>query len=152
MRPGDEVPDFEARDQHGTAVRLSELLVDGPIVLFFYPKAMSRGCTAQACHFRDLSGDFHAIGARAVGISADPVDHQARFDEQHDLGIPLLSDPQRTIAAMFGVKRPGPLFNRRMTFVIDSGRRLLETIGSEMSMDIHADRALDVLRDYARRQ
>lgn len=69
------------------------------------------------------------------------------FDEQHGLDMPLLSDPERTIAALFGVKRPGPLFNRRMTFVIDSDRRLVETIGSEINMDTHADRALDVLRN-----
>lgn len=147
MKPGDEVPDFEARDQHGTAVRLSELLADGPVVLFFYPKAMSRGCTAQACHFRDSTSDLRALGARAVGISADSVDRQASFDEQHALKMPLLSDPERRIAEMFGVRRPGPLFSRRMTFVIDSDRRLVETIGSELSMDVHADRALDVLRN-----
>ena len=116
MRPGDQVPDFEARDQTGAAVRLSELTADGPVVLFFYPRAMTRGCTAESCHFRDLAGDFRAVGARAVGISADSVERQARFDEENDLGLPLLSDPDRRIAATFGVKRPGPLFNRRMTF------------------------------------
>lgn len=146
MRPGDQVPDFEARDQTGAAVRLSELTADGPVVLFFYPRAMTRGCTAESCHFRDLAGDFRAVGARAVGISADSVERQARFDEENDLGLPLLSDPDRRIAATFGVKRPGPLFNRRMTFVIGPDRRVLDVIKSEVSMDSHADRALDVLR------
>lgn len=146
MKPGDEVPDFEAVDQTGAAVRLSELTALGPVALFFYPKAMTKGCTAESCHFRDLSGDFNAIGARAVGISADSVERQARFDNQHGLGLPLLSDPDRRIATIFGVKRPGPLFNRRMTFVIGSDRRVIEVIKSEISMDSHADRALEVLR------
>lgn len=145
MNPGDEIADFEAVDQTGRRVRLSELTEGGPVVLFFYPKAMTKGCTAESCHFRDLASDFQAVGARAVGISADSTQRQARFDEQHGLGLPLLSDPDRRIAAVFGVKRPGPLFNRRMTFVIDSDRRLIEVIKSEISMDTHADRALEVL-------
>lgn len=146
MSPGDEVEDFGAVDQTGTPVRLSELTADGPVVLFFYPKAMTKGCTAESCHFRDLSSDFQRVGARAVGISADSVERQARFDEMHGLGLPLLSDPDRRIASMLGVKRPGPLFNRRMTFVIGADRRVIEVIKSEVSMDSHADRALAVLR------
>jgi len=146
MKAGDEVADFEAVDQTGAVVRLSDLTASGPVVLFFYPRAMTKGCTAESCHFRDLSGDFHEVGARAVGISADSVDRQAQFDEQHGLGLALLSDPDRRIAAMFGVKRPGPLFNRRMTFVIGEDRRVIEVIKSETSMDGHADRALDALR------
>lgn len=146
MNPGDEIADFEAVDQTGTPVRLSELTASGPVVLFFYPKAMTKGCTAESCHFRDLANDFQAVGARAVGISADSTERQARFDDKNGLGLPLLSDPDRQIAGTFGVKRPGPLFNRRMTFVIDSDRRLIEVIKSEISMDSHADRALEVLR------
>ena len=146
MTPGDEIDDFEAVDQTGTPVRLSELTAAGPVVLFFYPKAMTKGCTAESCHFRDLSRDFEQVGARAVGISADPVERQARFDEMHGLGLPLLSDPDRRIAGMLGVKRPGPLFNRRMTFVIGADRRVIEIIKSEVSMNSHADRALEVLR------
>ena len=146
MNPGDEIEDFQAVDQTGAAVRLSELTASGPVVLFFYPKAMTKGCTAESCHFRDLSSDFQAVGARAVGISADSVEQQSRFDEMHGLGLPLLSDPDRRIATMFGVKRPGPLFNRRMTFVIGSDRRVIEVIKSEISMDSHADRALEVVR------
>lgn len=147
MKPGDHIEDFEAVDQTGKAVRLSELTASGPVVLFFYPKAMTKGCTAESCHFRDLSSDFKAVGAQAVGISADSVERQAKFDDKHGLGLQLLSDPDRSIASLFGVKRPGPLFNRRMTFVIGSDRRVIEVIKSEISMDSHADRALEVLKD-----
>lgn len=146
MRTGDTAPDFTAPDQHGNPVRLSQLLEGGPVVLFFYPKAFTPGCTAQSCHFRDLAAEFDAVGAQRIGISADSVEKQAAFDEAHDLGYPLLSDPDREVAKLFGVKRPGPLFNRRMTFVIDTDRTVLLATASEMSMEKHADEALQVLR------
>jgi peroxiredoxin Q/BCP len=151
MKTGDRVPDFTARDQRGAEVRFSDLLADGPVVVFFYPKAMTTGCTKESCHFRDLAGEFAALGARRVGISADSVERQARFDEKHDLGYPLLSDPDRSVASIFGVKRPGPLLNKRTTFVIDRDGTVLDRISSEMNMDIHADRALEVLRAAAER-
>ncbi len=146
LREGDVVDDFELSDQHGERVSLSGLLEDGPVVLFFYPKAMTTGCTRESCHFRDLAAEFAAVGAQRVGISADAVDKQAQFDAKHDLGYPLLSDPDRSVAGRFGVKRMGPVFNKRATFVIDTDRTVLAAISSELNMEVHADRALDVLR------
>ena len=147
MKVGDVVDDFEALDQTGTPVRLSDLLLKGPVVLFFYPAALTYGCTKEACHFRDLAAEFEAAGAQRVGISADGVEKQARFDEKHGLGYPLLSDPDRTIAGQFGVKRMGPLMNKRSTFVIGQAGTLLREIASELSMDAHADEALEALRE-----
>src|SRR5258708_5491729 len=79
MKTGDTVADFELPDQTGTPRKLSALLSDGPVVLFFYPAAMTPGCTKEACHFRDLASDFEAVGASRVGISVDPVHKQAKF-------------------------------------------------------------------------
>lgn len=146
LREGDVVEDFELPDQYGRTRSLSGLLEDGPVVLFFYPKAMTTGCTKESCHFRDLGAEFAEVGAQRVGISADPVERQAQFDKKYDLGYPLLSDPDRVVAARFGVKRLGPVFNKRATFVIDTDRRVLAAISSELNMEVHADRALDVLR------
>lgn len=146
MRQGDTAPDFEAVTQHGERVRLDDYLAKGPVVLFFYPKAMTRGCTAESCHFRDLAAEFAEAGAARLGISADPVDRQAAFADKEGLDYPLLSDPDRSIARAFGVKRPGPLFNRRATFVIDTDRTVLEVIASETNMHTHADAALAALR------
>lgn len=145
MRAGDKVEDFEAIDDQGISVPLSDYLAKGPVVLFFYPRAMTAGCTAEACHFRDLAKEFEAVGAQRLGISADAVDRQAAFAAKHDLGFPLLSDPGRTIARRFGVKRPGPLTNKRATFVIDRDSTVLEVIASEVDMNVHADRALNAL-------
>lgn len=149
MRTGDIAPDFTAPDQHGDPVSLSELLRHGPVVLFFYPKAFTPGCTAESCHFRDLGAEFDDLGAQRIGVSADSVERQAEFDEAHDLGFPLLSDQDRSIAKLFGVKRPGPLFNRRKTFVIDTNGTILLATASELSMEKHADEALAVLREHA---
>src|SRR3989442_870116 len=113
MRTGDPVPDFELEAQDGRTVRLSEELTRGPVVLFFYPRAMTPGCTKESCHFRDLEAEFAAVGATRLGISADPVDRQRQFSEKHGFDFPLLSDPDRAVARQYGVKSPGPLFNRR---------------------------------------
>ena len=146
MQTGDQVPDFDTIDQHGTTRRFHEILADGPVVLFFYPKAMTTGCTKESCHFRDLASEFAEVGAQRIGISADSVERQAKFDEKHTLGYPLLSDPDKTIAKIFDVKRPGPLMSKRSTFVIDTDGTLLGTFASELNMDKHADEALGVLR------
>jgi peroxiredoxin Q/BCP len=147
MKAGDKVEDFELPDQDGTPRRLSTLLEAGPVVLFFYPAAMTYGCTKESCHFRDLKGEFEAVGGQRVGISADGVEKQAEFAGKHGFDYPLLSDPERTVAAQFGVTRKiGILPNKRATFVIDTDRTVLEVIQSEVNMGTHADRALEVLR------
>lgn len=146
LRTGDQAPDFTLQDQIGQEVSLQGLLAAGPVVLFFYPKAMTSGCTKESCHFRDLGAEFSELGAQRVGISADKVDKQAAFDAKHGLGYPLLSDPDRKVAAAFGVKRPGPIFNKRATFVIGTDRTILAAISSETDMDVHADDALTILR------
>ena len=145
MKSGDKITPFSAQDQSGNTVSSDELLAQGPLVLFFYPKAGTPGCTAESCHFRDLGGEFEKLGARRVGISADGVSEQAKFDEKYGLGYPLLADEERKIAKQFGVKRVGPVPNKRATFVIDSDGTVLELIASETNMDVHADRALEVL-------
>jgi thioredoxin-dependent peroxiredoxin len=148
MRKGDVVSDFELADQTGTPRKLSELLSDGPVVLFFYPAAMTYGCTKESCHFRDLDAEFAAVGARRVGISADSVDKQKQFDEKESLGFTLLSDSDFAVAKELGASRSASFLpNKRMTFVIDTDRTLLEVIHSEFSMGGHADKALSVLRE-----
>ncbi|GGW76832.1 peroxiredoxin [Streptomyces lucensis JCM 4490] len=147
VRTGDTVEDFALPDETGTVRRLSELLADGPVVLFFYPAALTAGCTAEACHFRDLAAEFAAVGARPVGISGDSVERQQEFAGRHTLGMPLLSDPDGTVRERFGVKRGFTLApTRRVTFVIDEDRTVLEVVRSELRMNTHADRALSVLR------
>jgi len=149
LKVGDKVAEFSLPDQTGTVRSLSSLLADGPIVLFFYPAAMTPGCTKEACHFRDLAGEFAEVGASRVGISTDEVGKQAKFAAQQRFDYPLLSDTSGAVATQFGVKRGllGKLMPvKRTTFVIDSDSTVLAVIASEFSMDTHADQALEVLR------
>lgn len=116
-------------------------------MLFFYPAAMTYGCTKENCHFRDLAAEFAALGAQRIGISADGVQKQKQFAEKEHLDFPLLSDADGTVARAMGAKRTlSFLPNRRTTYVIDTDRRILEVIHSEARMQAHADRALAVLR------
>lgn len=149
MKRGDRVDDFELPDQTGTVRSLTGLLAGGPVVLFFYPAAMTPGCTKEACHFRDLAAEFAAVGASRVGISTDAVEKQARFADTQRFDYPLLSDSHGAIAQRFGVKRGllGKLMPvKRTTFVIDTDRTVLDVFSSEVNMDAHADKALTVLR------
>lgn len=149
MKPGDVVADFELPDQTGTVRSLSALLADGPVVLFFYPAANTPGCTAEACHFRDLAGEFKEVGASRVGISVDSVAKQADFADKRKFDYPLLSDEGGKVASAFGVKRGllGKLAPvKRTTFIIDTDSKVLDVISSEVNMNTHADKALEFLR------
>jgi peroxiredoxin Q/BCP len=146
VKAGDVAPDFSLPADDGSTVTLSEVLERGPAVLFFYPKASTAGCTQESCHFRDLGQEFDAAGATRLGISADPVDRQRAFTTEHGFDYRLLSDTDKRVAKQFGVKRPGPLVNKRSTFVIDQDHTVLSVISSEIHMDKHADEALAVLR------
>jgi thioredoxin-dependent peroxiredoxin len=147
MEIGDVVDDFELQDETGTPRKLSEFLAKGPVVLFFYPAAMTKGCTAESCHFRDLGAEFAAVNAQRLGISADTVDKQRQFSEKHEFDYPLLSDPDGVVASQFGVRRKlGPLPNKRATFVIGTDSKVRDVIKSEIRMSVHADKALETLR------
>lgn len=147
MNVGDIVDDFELPDETGEARTLTALLEEGPVVLFFYPAALTPGCTAEACHFRDLVGELAEVGAHPVGISADPVEKQREFADRHAFGYPLLSDPSGEVRARFGVKRGLALLpTKRQTFVIGTDRRVLAVIKSEVRMNTHADKALEALK------
>ncbi|MFX0574949.1 peroxiredoxin [Nocardia nepalensis] len=152
MQTGQLAPEFELPDQSGTPRSLEALLTNGPLVLFFYPAANTPICTAEACHFRDLSAEFAALGASCVGISTDGVDTQAGFAAKQNLGYPLLSDADGKVAAEFGVKRGllGKLTPvKRQTFVIDRDRKVAKVITGELRANVHADEALKFLRERA---
>lgn len=146
---GDAVPDFELPDQDGTPRRLSGYLANGPVVLFFYPGAMTPVCTSESCHFRDLKSEFEAVGAQRVGISHDTVTKQKTFADKYSFDYPLLSDADNKVATLFGVHRGGPLGTKRETFVIDRDGRLLEVVKSALRASVHADKALDALKARA---
>jgi peroxiredoxin Q/BCP len=138
-------PDFALSDQNGKTVTLSERLAEGPVVLFFYPAAMTPGCTKEACHFRDLATEFKELGAQRLGISTDPVKRQQAFSDQQVLDYPLLSDEDGEVATSYGVKRRLVTPVKRATFVIDTDRTIRKVVASELNMSVHADQALTAL-------
>jgi thioredoxin-dependent peroxiredoxin len=149
LQKGEQAPDFELPDETGTPRRLTDLLANGPVVLFWFPAAMTPGCTKEACHFRDVAAEFAKIGAQRIGISADDVSKQKQFTDKHGLDFPLLSDASGEVAAQYGVKRAGILGRlaptKRVTYVIGTDRTILDTISSELKFADHADRALATL-------
>lgn len=149
MKAGDRAPDFTLNDSTGAPRRLTDLLADGPVVLFWYPAAMTGGCTREACHFRDLAAEFAKAGAQRVGISMDTEAKQKQFSTAHGFDYPLLADPDGTVSAQYGVKRRGPLAKlgptQRKTFVIGPDQRILDIITGELSFTDHADKALATL-------
>lgn len=148
LRTGDTAPDFELPDESGAPRRLSTLLQDGPVALFWYPVASSGGCTSEACHFRDLAEEFAELGAQRVGVSTDAVEDQAAFVRGSGLDYPLLSDIDGRVAEQFGVRRKwlkaAPV--KRATFVIGTDRTVVAALKNERSMTVHADDALVALR------
>jgi thioredoxin-dependent peroxiredoxin len=121
--PGDKAPDFTLPDQAGNPVSLSGLK-GKTVVLYFYPKADTPGCTAQACGVRDHRSDYERAGAVVLGVSPDPVRRIAAFDEKYGLGFPLLADEDHSVAEAYGVWVEKSMYGRtymgmeRSTFVI----------------------------------
>jgi peroxiredoxin Q/BCP len=147
VKKNDLAYDFTLPDQDGNERTLSTMLKDGPVVLFFYPAAMSAACTKESCHFRDLKGEFEALGAQRVGISMDSTERQAKFAKKNGFDYPLLTDLDGDVARRYDVKRALNLMKvKRVTFVINQDRTIKEVITSEVSMSAHADRALAALR------
>jgi peroxiredoxin Q/BCP len=147
MQIGDFAPDFKLSDQEGNERTLSTMLLNGPVVLFFYPAAMTKGCTKESCHFRDLASEFSALGGQRLGISMDSVDKQAEFTTKNNLDYPLLADVDGTVAKEYGVKRGLDMLKvKRTTFVIGQDQHVADVITSEVNMNAHADRALGALR------
>ena len=123
-QPGDKAPDFTLRDQDGNPVSLAGLR-GTTVVLYFYPKVDTPGCTTQACSVRDHRSDYQRAGAVVLGVSPDPVEEIAAFDQKYGLGFPLLSDAEHSVAEAYGVWVEKSMYGRtymgmeRSTFVID---------------------------------
>ncbi|WP_350347204.1 thioredoxin-dependent thiol peroxidase [Agromyces sp. G08B096] len=129
LAPGDLAPDFTLLDQDGSPVTLSELR-GTKVVLYFYPEAMTPGCTTEACDFRDNLNSFTSSGIRVLGVSKDDVDKLKRFAERDHLTFPLLADPDLAVQQAYGVWGEKSLYGKivigsiRSTFIIDEDGRI----------------------------
>ena len=133
LKAGDPAPDFALENQHGATVNLSDLR-GRRVILYFYPKADTPGCTTQACSLRDARPEITAAGAVVIGISPDKPGAQARFDAKHGLGFTLLSDPDHAVADAYGVWGERSMYGKkymgivRSAFVIDEEGRIAEAL------------------------
>ncbi|NOZ89613.1 MAG: peroxiredoxin [Crenarchaeota archaeon] len=147
LGPGVEAPDFEAETHRGDRLRLSSLR-GRVVVLYFYPRAMTSGCTREAQRFNQLLDEFEKLGAVVLGASTDPPERNRRFAEKLGLRFTLLSDPDGSIARLYGVlkegtKRPSA---KRVTFIIDEDGVIREVIENVRPAEKHADLALEAVR------
>lgn len=146
---GDVAPDFTLQDQEGRTVALSELLEQRCVVLYFYPKDDTPGCTAEACSFRDAYTVFADAGAEVVGISSDDVAAHKAFAARHGLPFRLLADRGGQVRASYGVKKTLGLIDGRVTFVIDRGGVVRHVFSSQLRAKKHVDEALAIVRRLA---
>lgn len=146
LQVGDRAPDFTLPDQTGKQVTLSGILGDKVVVLYFYPKDNTRGCTAEACSFRDSYESFTAAGAEVVGISSDSVATHEGFAGRHELPFVLLSDRGREVRKQYGASALG-LLPGRITFVIDKEGVIRHAFSSMTNIGGHIDDALKVVRE-----
>jgi thioredoxin-dependent peroxiredoxin len=119
LKPGDPAPSFELPDQSGRPVRLEDFR-ERKLLVYFYPKADTPGCTTQSCSVRDHLGELEALGAAAVGISPDVPGKQAKFDTKYSLGFPLLSDPDHAVAEAFGVWGERSMYGKKYMGIVRS--------------------------------
>jgi peroxiredoxin Q/BCP len=143
---GNRAPDFALRDQDGKLVRLADLLGKGPIVLFFYPKANTPVCTAEACAFRDAYTVFSQHGATVIGISDDPPDVQRQFAQRYRLPYILLSDERGKVHKLYGARTAFGLLNNRVTFVLDRDGIIRHRFADMLNGAKHVQEALEILK------
>lgn len=146
LKVGDRVPEFTLPDQDGKPVSLGELLAEGCLVLYFYPKDDTPGCTAEACTFRDEHHVFAEAGACVVGVSSDDVESHRRFADKHRLPFRLLSDRDGELRKRFGVPKTLGLLAGRVTYVIDAQGVIRDVFSSQLRARNHVEQALRLVR------
>jgi peroxiredoxin Q/BCP len=153
IEPGRQAPDFELPDQDGNPVKLSDLR-GRPVVVYFYPKAETSGCTVQACGVRDHRADYEQAGARVLGISPDPPAKLAKFHDKQGLNFTLLADEDHAVAEAYGVWVQKSMYgrtyqgNERTTFIVDSEGRMADVLRKVKPAE-HDERVLKALEETA---
>lgn len=149
LKNGERAPDFALPDQHGHTVTLGDLLKAKAVVIYFYPKDHTPGCTQQSCSFRDNYGAYKKLGAEIVGVSADSSTSHEGFAKAHNLPFPLLSDHNGEVAKHYDVKKTLGIFKERVTYVIDSDGVIRYALSSQFNIAAHVDKTLEVVKALA---
>jgi peroxiredoxin Q/BCP len=146
LKPGEKAPDFILKNAQGAEFNLADKLKEGNLVLYFYPKNETRGCTAEACSFRDQYEVFKEQGAEVVGVSSDHVKSHQQFLQKHHLPFILLSDPKKEVRKLYKVPATFGLIPGRVTYVIDQQGMIRYAFNSLTKPLEHVAGALEVLK------
>jgi peroxiredoxin Q/BCP len=144
-------PEFILPDQNGDDVALSDLLQDGPLILYFYPADFTPGCTKEACSIRDVHDDIQSVGLQVIGISPQDAESHARFRKEHKLPFTLLSDTEKVAIKMYDVDGPFGVGVRRVTYLIGQGKKIKAAVQADVLINRHKnfiDKAI-MLREAA---
>lgn len=145
LKVGDRAPAIVGRDHQGQVWKLADYLQRGPVLLYFYPKDNTPGCTRQACGLRDRMADLQQAGVTVVGVSFDSAESHQKFIADHQLNFTLLSDPEGKIADTFGVRIPGQKMARRVSFLIDA-RGVIRHITDTPKAETHLEEMTAAVR------
>jgi thioredoxin-dependent peroxiredoxin len=151
IQVGDKAPDFTLMSQANAPVRLSDRLRHGPVVLYFYPKDETSGCTAEACAFRDSYEVFAEAGADVIGVSSDSAGKHAAFAGHHNLPFTLLSDENGHVRKSYGVPAVLGLIPGRVTYVIDQSGTVRHVFKSMTNIGGHVNDALAIVKQLQAR-
>jgi thioredoxin-dependent peroxiredoxin len=149
VKVGSVAPDFTLPSQSGVMVNFKDFIGTKPVVLFFYPKDDTPGCTKEACAFRDDYDQFEKLDAEVIGISSDSVESHRRFATKHDLPFTLLSDEVGQVRKRYGVRNSFGLFPGRVTYVIDEEGVVRLIFSSQLGVEQHVEEALKALQSIS---
>jgi peroxiredoxin Q/BCP len=139
LQPGAKAPEFVLENDAGEEVSLTDLLQDGPLILYFYPADFTPGCTKEACSIRDIHNDIQAVGLNVAGVSPQNPDSHAKFREAHDLPFTLLSDPDKDVIKMFDVDGMFGVGVTRATFLISQDRTIQDAVVANVRIGRHQE-------------
>ena len=147
LRTGQIAPDFELLDQNGALVSLDTLVEAGEVILYFYPADFTPICTAQACAFRDTFEDLASVDVQIVGVSPQSADSHQRFSLQNAIPFPVLVDVKKRVIRAYGVDGPLGFGVRRVTYLIDRTKRVVDRVVSDFFVGSHTDLLNRTLRE-----
>ena len=139
LEVGSRAPEFVLTNDEGVEISLTNLLADGPLILYFYPADFTPGCTKEACSIRDIHNDIQSVGLQVAGISPQDEDSHRRFREEHNLPFTLLSDPEKVAIRMYDVDGPFGVGVRRVTFLITQDREIQDAVMADVRIGRHQE-------------
>ena len=139
MKAGERAPEFVLKNDEGVDTSLSELLEQGPLILYFYPADFTPGCTKEACAIRDIHKDIQSVGLQVAGVSPQDADSHTKFREEHNLPFTLLCDPDKVAIKMYDVDGPFGVAVRRATFLIGQDRVIKDAVLADVMIGRHEE-------------